>query len=149
LHAKLYLSDTEAIATSMNLTQNKECNKGEVAVRVQKAVDPKGYRQLETAFQHFLEKAETHAREKDARASTRTQRSSPSAGEALASQDGHCIRCAAVLARDPEKPLCRSCYDEWKEHENLDYREKFCHGCGKGKQTTLAKPLCRTCFAAT
>jgi hypothetical protein len=149
LHAKLYLSDTEAIATSMNLTQNKEYNKGEVAVCVQRSRDPDGYRQLESAFQHFLEKAESHERDRAAKAPAGAKRASRSAVQAPLAQEGHCIRCAVELALNPEKPLCSSCHLQWKVYKNPDYREKFCHGCGKEKNTTLAKPLCRSCFAGS
>jgi hypothetical protein len=64
-----------------------------------------------------------------------------------AATTGFCMRCRASVARNPEKPLCTTCYREWAIYSNPAYVEKFCHGCGKPHASSMSKPLCRGCYA--
>lgn len=59
---------------------------------------------------------------------------------------GFCIRCKQELKPDPNKPLCPKCYAEWNKYKNPDYKEKYCHLCGKNHDTSVARPLCLNCF---
>ena len=61
-------------------------------------------------------------------------------------ESGHCIRCAGSIALDPLKPYCPTDYASWAEYENLDYKDKYCHSCGKKHAATMRRPLCRDCF---
>lgn len=147
LHAKLYLSDSQGVATSMNLTENTSYNRGEVAVCVRANENPEGFRQMGNAFEHFLKEARFQALGKEPSGPAVVKRGRTTEATKRSSGRGHCIRCDAAIRLNPEKPLCPSCYDEWSEYENPDYKEKFCHSCGKESRTTIEKPLCKTCFA--
>lgn len=68
-------------------------------------------------------------------------------GRAAAPTAGTCIRCGVRVPKNPEKPLCPSCYKAWAKYENPLYEESFCHDCGKAATTSLARPLCRPCYA--
>ena len=59
---------------------------------------------------------------------------------------GYCIRCKADLKLNPEHPLCFNCYKAWEMYKNPEYKEKFCHACGKESITTIEKPFCYDCF---
>jgi len=150
LHAKLYVSDREAIATSMNLTENTADNAGDMAVCVTKNENPAGYRQLCAAFDHFLDQATLADLEKgqlagnvdDSAPKAPLERRSPK------KTNGHCIRCGADVALNPAKPLCRTCYEAWATYENPAYKEKFCHACGSATRTSFEKPVCRACFTS-
>lgn len=58
----------------------------------------------------------------------------------------HCIRCGKTIPFNPDKPLCRGCYQSWARYGNPDYPEKCCHGCGSPHRVTVARPLCRSCY---
>ena len=145
LHAKLYISSTLAISTSMNLTENSAHNSGEMAVSIGKNAAGEDFRLMCAAFEHFKEKAILHemaergTREKGAASEL------PGKKARAKEKEGHCIRCNAGLPLDREKPLCRSCYGEWAKYENPAYKEKFCHECGSVERTTMSKPVCRSC----
>ena len=44
---------------------------------------------------------------------------------------GYCIRTGVEIPRDPSRPLCVDAWKEWKEYENYDYPEKYCHFTGQ------------------
>lgn len=56
---------------------------------------------------------------------------------------GYCIRTKEKIAFDPFKPFSWNAYQEWSG--NLDFKEHFCHSCGKKYNTSFRKPLCDYC----
>lgn len=66
--------------------------------------------------------------------------------EPAVAHKGFCIRCKQEIKPDPNKPLCPKCYTEWNKYKNQDYKEKYCHLCGKNHDSSVAKPLCLNCF---
>jgi hypothetical protein len=63
-------------------------------------------------------------------------------------EKGFCIRTGEKIAFNPSKPLCWNAYQTWSEFGNADYREKYCHGCGKPHNTSVRNPLCYDCVKA-
>jgi hypothetical protein len=61
---------------------------------------------------------------------------------------GFCIRCAASIPLNREKPYCADHYREWSKWKNPDYGDKFCHACGEERGATMNKPLCRDCYSS-
>ena len=61
-------------------------------------------------------------------------------------EHGFCIRCKENLDLNIEHPLCKKCYGEWSKYKNIDYKEKYCHSCGKPHETSISKPVCYNCF---
>lgn len=162
LHAKVYLNETEAILTSMNLYADSAQNSYEVAVRYTKAEDEEAYKQvaeqLKDLFRRASEEAKVAAVERAANvvpkatpvasiAAVHAARSAVVAPKSPAL--GHCIRCDKALPFNPEKPLCPDCYKSWAKFASPDYEEQHCHRCGKVAKTSAAKPLCRPCWSAT
>jgi hypothetical protein len=64
----------------------------------------------------------------------------------LSEQKGYCIRGGEEIAYDVDRPLCREHFGVWKEHEDPDYKEHYCHRCGERHRTSFRKPLCSSCF---
>lgn len=60
-------------------------------------------------------------------------------------EKGFCIRTGDKIAFNPSKPLSWNSYQTWAEFGNPDYREKYCHSCGKPHNTSVRNPLCYDC----
>jgi phosphatidylserine/phosphatidylglycerophosphate/cardiolipin synthase-like enzyme len=64
-------------------------------------------------------------------------------------EKGFCIRTHEKIALNPAKPLCWIAYQTWAEFGNPDFKEKYCHSCGKSYGTSFRKPLCYDCSKNT
>lgn len=134
LHAKAYVNEKAAIVTSFNLVSgsNESIELG-VLIQDHDLVDD------------CIAKIRTYCPELDdpRQAGKATERALISA----AAETGHCIGCAEHLPRNPEKPLCRSCYRSSKKGSDLTaLPERGCHFCGGGHAATLARPICQSCW---
>lgn len=58
---------------------------------------------------------------------------------------GYCIRSREKINYNPTKPLSYGAYQTWAEFGNPDYKERYCHGCGKTHSTSVRNPLCYDC----
>jgi hypothetical protein len=63
----------------------------------------------------------------------------------VATEKGFCIRTGEKIAFNPSKPLSWNAYQTWAEFGNPDYREKYCHSCGKPHNSSVRAPLCYNC----
>lgn len=59
-----------------------------------------------------------------------------------------CIRTGSSIPFNPMKPLSRDAYQSWAQYSNLDFAEKFCHGCGINWRTSMRHPFCTDCVNA-
>ncbi|MCB1188333.1 hypothetical protein KDL29_14305 [bacterium] len=166
LHAKLYLSESMGIVSSMNLYQYSTDNSEEIALV---SNDEQVIREL----RKFVGKLHARARstEKTATApkTPAPKQSAPkkavekvpekkpagafqklvgSISQVLSGSEelAFCIRCKAELDYDPDRPLCPKCYKSWSQYGDPDYQEKYCHSCGRKGKTSLARPECLACF---
>ncbi len=165
LHSKVYMNESTALASSMNLLDSSFNNSSEFCIRIDKASAGNGrlYDQLAQYVQSILSHAErrnpTATPEKPAapnaaapkpapaNKTTRSARPPRSAPKAAAvGAKGHCIRCGKRIPLDPDKPLCTDDYRSWNRYKNFDHEEKFCHQCGEEHETSMARPLCRRCW---
>lgn len=60
-------------------------------------------------------------------------------------EKGFCIRTREKISFNPGKPLSWNAYQTWAEFGNPDYRERYCHGCGKAHSSSVRNPLCNQC----
>ncbi|MBU8896957.1 hypothetical protein KRR26_15160 [Corallococcus sp. M34] len=141
LHAKLYLSESTALVTSLNLLASSFLNTIEVGLC---SDEKEAVKQAEAFIQREIL---PHARQSSERAK-KPPRSSPPATAWRTRTTGHCIRCAEEIALKADKPYCRDCYDEWADWGNPDYLDAFCHSCGVDHPSSMNKPLCRDCYRA-
>jgi len=150
LHAKCYLNESEAVITSMNLYEFSQVNNEEMGVLVLKAEDPALYASVyEEAMRLIRISEEVRVTvEKvvpaDAEAESKARRSVKA--KVATPEKGVCIRCKADIKADPTHPLCRDCFTKWKQYENVDYEEKYCHLCAKPGKASMRKPTCYDCY---
>ena len=147
LHAKCYLNENAAIITSMNLYEFSQQNNDEMGIYVSGTQDPSLYKEIK---EEALRLRRTATPGQDTPTETRSSAAPNQPTAAIPDKQdsplGHCIRCQAPLALDPEKPYCAQHFRVWARYGDENYEEKFCHRCGKGHTTSKAKPLCLPCF---
>ena len=116
LHAKIYMNESTALLTSMNLYERSSTDAPEVCVRV----GPSEHASLREYVQDLRDKG------------------------AILRPQGHCIRCGKSKVFDREKPYHRhGCWEQWDKNDN--HPEHYCHGCGQEYEITRANPLCNEC----
>ena len=169
LHAKIYMNESTALATSMNLLDSSFNNSLEFGFRVDKAQPGGLYQQLEDYVIRLRERIEQSnppiapklaprpASTGTAKSTTR-RRSAPEAASqpsqsastaksatptATTGTDGHCIRCGENIPFDTYRPYCMACYTSWnyyhKKRDNRHRPEPRCHDCGRIAETSEAK----------
>lgn len=123
LHAKAYFNESEAIVSSLNLTDAAHDNRNiELGIHFTKVECPDMYRDLRNTYDVILHEAtNVHHR----------------------SHTGYCIRCRIELTYDLKRPLCLECYDIWSIYSRADFKEKFCHVCGTAASTSINFPVCK------
>ncbi|NVI98597.1 hypothetical protein HV824_10755 [Myxococcus sp. AM009] len=157
LHAKVYLSEKNALITSLNLLESSINNSIEVSTWL--CAGTPEYQQLvevlRTDIRPTSVKVETAVHSARAtRAETAPGRTKTKASRAPSFDDlpifvddeGHCIRCGDDVAFNTDKPLCTDCFGTWRRFGDPSYREAYCHACGEDEDTSVAKPLCYDCF---
>lgn len=169
LHAKIYLNESSAMLSSMNLTQGSSKNSMDIGMLVH-GTDA-AYKELLAYARRLASLAtpiESGAKENANGGMQRTEEPVPARNDSvlhsiLRNRDeipktalktarawitrGHCIRCQKIIPYDAGNPLCDNDYAIWGQFNNRDYGEKFCHKCGTPSQTTYARPLCASCSA--
>ena len=173
LHSKIYMSESTALASSMNLLDSSFNNSSEFCIRIDRANANNGrlYNQLAEYVEHIQLRAERRnpsaIPENPTRTKASTSKPAPARAPAKsvppprpprragareapsASTTGHCIRCGVGgIQLNLEKPLCDDHYRRWNRYQNSDYKEKYCHLCGEEHDTSVARPLCRSCWRA-
>ncbi len=155
LHAKIYLSESAVVVSSMNLLRSSWSNSMEFGAEISDgpmATDVRSYvRKLATLGTDVAPPAAPAATAPTKRQATNKnpvaeKRRPYRAKTKKRAPDGHCIRCGASISLDPSHPLCPKCYGIWAQYENEEYSEEYCHACGKKHEATYAKPLCRACY---
>ena len=154
LHSKIYMNESVALASSMNLLDSSFNNSSEFCIRIDKA-NANGGRLYDQLY-NYVERIQSRAEQRNpfeptpakAAAQPATSPRSPTKATA-ASVTGYCIRCAVEMPLNPEKPLCTKDYRSWNHYKDPDYKERFCHLCRKEHETSVAKPLCRSCYRAS
>lgn len=137
LHAKIYLNEQSVVVSSMNMYEFSNVNSLEIALVIE---DDDSQEKIRTYVDKLYELSKPIAGSRSVRERSSRQYTTE------APVAGSCIRCGIEIELDPDRPLCDRCYAIWAEYENEDYKEKYCHLCGKEKTVTYAKPLCRPCF---
>jgi hypothetical protein len=152
LHAKCFLNESEALITSMNLYEFSQVNNEEMGILVAKAENPPLYASVyEEAMRLIRISDEVRVTvEKITPAEVHFEPAGKRTGrkQTAVADIGYCIRCRVAVSPDPTHPLCKECYSKWKQFENPDYEEKFCHLCGKTAKSTTRKPTCYACYKA-
>lgn len=164
LHAKVYISESQAIVTSMNLLKSSALDSWELAIRAHAREDAALFQEIIKHTKGLVDRAkderEYAAKSKTAAnvaalnelagavAGARAPAAAVAASRKAVAKKGHCIRCGEDILFNADRPLCADCFKAWAKYENPEYKEKHCHSCGKERVTSLAKPLCKPCWEA-
>lgn len=172
LHAKIYLSEKNALLTSLNLLETSFNNSIEVGtwltagtpeyamlVRflgqeikpslVKVPAQPGARRPAVAAEKRPTSRTGTKAKggaDSDGGLLKKVEAVLRAAVDVLPASGGFCIRCGESVDYEPGRPLCRDDFQVWKRYEDPTYPENYCHSCGEPSATSLAKPLCLDCF---
>jgi hypothetical protein len=139
LHAKCYYNETKMVITSLNLYDFSEGN-FEMGILVDAQYD-------EVIYLCAKEYAELIIKTSRAvKTETESVRVSPRPYVPTPELSGYCIRGGEKIPYDVTHPLCGQHYQVWKEHKDPEYKEHYCHHCGKRFRTSFSRPLCLACF---
>ena len=148
LHAKCFMNESEALITSMNLYEFSQVNNEEMGILVSKAEDTSLYTSVYEEAMRLIRISEEIriTVEKVPKATAEARANRGKRARTVSPEKGVCVRCKVGLKADPTHPYCRDCYDKWRQFENPEYEEKFCHLCGKLNKSTMRKPTCYDCY---
>lgn len=169
LHAKLYLNESSAVLTSMNLTEGSSRNSMDIGMLVNgRGETYNALLDYTTRLTKLGERVDSatagespgekltpqvpRAVRRDSALNTILRNSEEYPKTALKTARawltrGRCIRCQKIIPYDANTPLCEADYEVWNQFKNRDYQEQFCHKCGKPSPTTYARPLCYPCYS--
>ena len=132
LHAKIYANEDMAILTSHNLTIRQNGSSIEVGV---------SYSRDEDIYEELMNSVKRIAQILDAKVLTnnRKDKKDPFIG--------YCIRCGNVIPLFIGTPLCKSCYNDWKDLKEKQSKETYCHFCGKkAANISFNNPMEYACY---
>ena len=162
LHAKCYMSESEAVIGSMNLYEHSQVRNYELGVGITRQQDPQLYQDTEREVRSILNASVTRQGHRAAPATARQpqghqrpqmrnrQQSMAATREEATETIGFCIRCGSEKKYDPSKPYHPKCYRDAQKFGVIGKlitggTEPFCHRCGKRTPTSLEYPLCWPC----
>ena len=165
LHAKIYLNEEKCLITSLNLhdyslkenievgilTKSKSLDtlKGLINTVSKNLVKESLDAQAAEFAEYIVEKSTIEFKKEVAREKylfglfTKTKESSVIVDKP---RTGFCIRTKQIIPLNPKYPYSNAAYQSWQVYKRDDYREKYCHYCGKGHPTSMARPVCVDCY---
>lgn len=154
LHAKIYLNESTAIITSMNLYMHSQQNNKEVGLIFDSIQDKEMYDQILLEVNSLFDEAEklqykvTLEKEQPMPVKSEPAKEKPLIRSPSKSEKkfGFCIRCGTQMELNPDKPLCSKCYPVWAKYSDPEYPENCCHVCGKESKQSVEKPVCYSCY---
>ena len=147
LHAKCYLSENEAVVTSMNLYDFSQVNNSEMGIYIDKTEDEQLYTDVYTEAMRLVRSSD-EIKVSVAKVPQEEEKSTKKTIKPALSVSGFCIRCGEKIKLNPMAPYCRNCFNSWKKYKNEEHEEKYCHICGKPNKSSLIKPSCYDCYTA-
>jgi len=169
LHAKCFYNQESMVITSLNLYESSLGDNREMGVLLTLKEDHDVFSEARKEAYFIVNSAEidrtfkkqsgrasnidVNDRHKNLKAKEKVQ-NSPAVGFLkeigkalrLSEQKGYCIRGGEEIPYNVDRPLCREHFGVWKEHEDPDYKEHYCHRCGERHRTSFSRPLCLSCF---
>ncbi len=151
LHAKCYINEDKALVSSMNLYEFSQQNNDEMGFLVLRDEEPELYQDVKNEVMRILRGSDevrvTVAMVESSREdSPELPKQKASGTTAKAPDSGVCIRCRHSIAANAALPYCEAHYRSWNRYKDRDYKEKYCHTCGKEQKATMAKPVCTACY---
>jgi phosphatidylserine/phosphatidylglycerophosphate/cardiolipin synthase-like enzyme len=154
LHAKIYLNESTAIITSMNLYEHSQQMNKEVGLIFDVEQDKEMYKEILQEVNRLFDDADklqykvTIEKEQPVTDKPEKAKEKPfikSTSQQI-SNKGFCIRCRVEIPLNQDEPLCSKDLKSWARWGKRDYPEKYCHICGKESEQSVAKPICISCY---
>lgn len=165
LHAKIYLNEQKCLITSLNLHDYSLKENIEVGILtksrpfdvlrglaktlsnnlIQNSLDKQA-----ADFAEYIVNKSTPEFQKAVKLQKRFFGLFTTAGESEVlmekSRTGFCIRTRQVIPLNSNRPYSAAAYESWQVYNNFNYKEKYCHSCGKDYAATMARPNCQECY---
>jgi phosphatidylserine/phosphatidylglycerophosphate/cardiolipin synthase-like enzyme len=138
LHAKCYFNENLMVISSMNLHEFSQTNNREMGVQIKLEEDAALFNDAKNEAISIIKASVKETSE--------SKISNLEENKEKYQDKGYCIRCKTEIDFNPQRPLCRLCYNVWIKFAEPYYQEKFCHKCGREFATTYAHPLCKICW---
>jgi len=148
LHAKCYLNENKMIITSLNLYDFSMVNNREMGILIERnnANDAELYDEAMKEVDFIYQTSEKFEISSSKLRTTEKKQVAKKVPTFASSGKAFCIRCKTKIRLDPMTPYCKKCYSSWKKYENPEYKEKYCHVCGKDNHSSFLKPTCYPCY---
>lgn len=121
LHAKIYISEKEAILSSMNLYKFSENHNFEISTYIKS--NENEFERIEEIISNIHENSVIDK-----------------ISQSFSNKYGYCIRTGIKIEFNIERPLSYEAWENWNIFKNKNYPEKYCHLTGE-------KSFGKTCFA--
>ena len=154
LHAKCYANNEKMIITSLNLYDFSMINNKEMGVLIDRndQADKKTFDDAMNEVKFIFDNSKPYgltAEKINSSERVREQSASQKAADKTATAPteqvatGYCIRTGVEIPFNIEKPFCYEAYKSWRQFENGDYPEKYCHFSGEPSngETCFNKPI--------
>ena len=148
LHAKCYMSESEAVIGSMNLYEHSQVRNHELGVGITRQQDPQLYQDTEREVRSILNVSvprQAHKRDSTTADRHRTPAAAGTPRPGGRETIGFCIRCGQEKKYDPNRPYDPNCYRKARKTGGTGRTENFCHRCGRKMPTNIMYPLCPRC----
>ena len=136
LHSKLYMNESVALVTSMNLVESSAKNSKEIGVRFDASESE--HEELRGYVEKLIGRSRP-TRKRPASPPPRATRVNPPTH-----RGGYCIRCGIGIAYDIENPFCEKDAATWSSYGNEEYGENYCHAVKHPYPTSKKRPVCPT-----
>ena len=155
LHAKCFYNEETMVITSLNLLEFSQQHNREMGILLSLNDDREVFEDARKESEFIIDAAEKDSAFKTivgqfmegARATVTAIADSGWAEETAvrkSKNQGYCIRCKKQIPFDREKPYCPECFRKWNKDPN--YKESYCHSCGKEADVKFDHHLCLTCY---
>ncbi|MFC1955189.1 phospholipase D family protein [Chloroflexota bacterium] len=158
LHAKCFYNEGSMVITSLNLYEHSQQHNREMGILLNLNEEPDVFKEAldeaefivgrakrDSTMRSFLSGIVKEA--KVAIDSSPSEEPKRTKTPSRAKLSGYCIRCRKNIKLDLKAPYCPDCYSVWAKYKDTDYKEKYCHKCGKpNKATTMKRPVCVSCY---
>ena len=147
LHAKVYLSETEAIVTSMNLLESSALDSWEIAMRVSKHRDSKLYGEIIQKCESMLHQASQETARHQAQAMRETLTAFAS-GNALATapQTKKAASKSKTKRNKNRKSSSSKKSRRSKKKKSKSSSKGTCIRCSTSIKRDIERPLCHSCW---
>lgn len=149
LHSKIYLNESEALITSMNLYDSSKENNYEVGCHFPLKDEAKDIHDKIVLGDILSLKPKAIFPSKYFKGNLTNEKKEKKSSEKISNfvpSKGFCIRCKTVGPWNPERPFCEPCFENWFHNHNEEHEEKYCHLCSSASKTSMNKPVCYNCF---